>query len=766
MKRNVLFITISLALGASMFPFHVAAQSAQAGNGEREDQEPDRIVVQAFPIERTALESAEPVDVLVGEELDDRRGLTLGETLDSQPGVHSTYYGPGAGRPIIRGLSGPRVQVLEDGLPSGDASAPSDDHAVGVDPMLIDRIEILRGPATLLYGSAATGGAVNLIDNRIPTSVPERALMGLYEARGDTVADERSGVLRLDGGGGNFAWHFDGSYRDAGDYAIPGAARRELAEEHHHDHDHDHDDSHHDDHAGGTLENSFVESQSASVGASWIGNRGYIGASFRTFETEYGIPAPHSHAGHDHDEYEEQHEHDDHDHDHSEEDSFAFIDMEQKSWDVKAGLEDPVPGFTRATLKLGYRDYQHFEIEMEGDEHGHEHEEDHDHSDDDHGHDHMHEPTLFDVETFLSRLELRTVPVAEWSGAIGLQIESQDFKTDGEEIFIAPNQTDTMAIFALQERSIGDFTLSVGARLESTDVSVDPSDHDHEHHDAYHDDHHDEHHEDHHDDHHHDEHSDVDERSFTTWSASFGAVWEINDLWRTSLNISRAQRAPSATELFADGPHLATFSFEKGTPDLRKETTTAWDLGLRRHSEHFDLELNLFQKDVNYLVYLEDTREMRDGLTLREFKQDNGQFYGLEALAKWKLHGTDFGDFDLRTGYDLVRGELDDGSNLPRISPERLTIGVDWGTGPWRAGVEWQRVFRQDRPAEFEGETPGYNLTHATLAYQFTFGGNWAELFFQGRNLGDNEARVHTSALREYAPLPGRNFRFGLRGSF
>jgi iron complex outermembrane receptor protein len=646
------------------------------------------------------------------------------------------------------------VQVLEDGLASGDASAPSDDHAVAIDPMLIDRIEILRGPATLLYGSAATGGVVNLIDNRIPTSVPERAVVGLYEARADTAADERSGVLRLDGGGGSFAWHFDGSYRDAGDYDIPGAARRELAEERHHDHDeeHEHDEHHHDEYAEGTLENSFVESQSGTVGANWIANRGFIGASVRLFETEYGIPAPHSHAGHDHDD------------DHSEEeDSFAFIDMEQKSWSLKAGLEDPAPGFTRATLRLGYRDYQHLEIEMEGDEHGHEHEEDHEHDhsdhDDDHGHDHAHEPTLFDVETFLSRLELRTVPVAGWTGAIGLQIDSQDFKTVGEEIFIAPNQTDTMAVFALQERRVGDFILSFGARLENTDVSVDPGDHSHEHHEG-------DHHDDHHDDHHHDGHSDVDERSFTTWSASFGTVWEINDLWRTSLNISRAQRAPSATELFADGPHLATFSFEKGTPGLIKETTTAWDLGLRRHSDNLDLELNLFHKDVNNLVYLEDTGEMRDGLTLREFKQDNGQFYGLEALAQWKLHGTGLGDFDLRTGYDLVHGELADGSNLPRISPERLTVGVDWGTGPWRAGVEWQRVFRQDRPAEFEGETPGYNLTHATVAYQFMLGQNWAEIFFQGRNLGDNRARVHTSALREYAPLPGRTFRLGLRGSF
>ncbi len=746
MRKTILFSAISLALTVVHLPAQAQDQADTDRVGRHQDQL-DRITVRAFPVDRTPLESAEPVDILAGEVLDDRRGMTLGETLQSQPGVHSNYYGPGAARPVIRGLSGPRVQILEDGLATGDASAPSDDHAVSLDPLLVDQIEILRGPATLLYGSAATGGVVNVIDNRIPEQMPAEPLQGRYEVRGDSVADERSGVLRLDGGAGNFAWHVDGSYRDAGDYDIPGMARRTLAEEHHDEHEHDdhHEDDHDhdDDHGSGTLENSFVESRSGTAGASWIGNRGFVGASFRLFESEYGIPAPHSHAGHD-DEHAYDHDHDEHDEE-EEEEAFAFIDLQQKSWNLKAGLDDPLPGLTRATLRLGYNDYRHFEIEMEGDEHGHE-EEDHD--------DHDHEPTLFDLETFQARLEMQTAPLAGWAGALGLQFDSQDFITRGEEAFIRPNQTDAMALFALQERRIADVTLSLGGRIEQTDVSADAEQHEHEQEHG------------HDDGHGHEGNSDINDRTFTTWSASMGAIWRMSDDWQSTINFSRAQRAPSSTELFANGPHLATFSFERGDPTLRKETTNAWDLGLHRYGTHLHFELNLFQKDVKNFVYLDNTGEDRDGLALRDFRQANAEFYGLEALATWRLHDTALGDFDLRTSYDVVRGELDDGANLPRISPQRLMVGLDWHTGPWRGGLEWQRVFRQDQVAEFEGETPGYNLTHATLAYQLPLGRNSAEVFLQGRNLGNNEARIHTSSLREFAPLPGRNFRVGFRGTF
>ncbi len=702
------------------------------------------MIVNALPYDRTALEAAQPIDVLTGEALDDRRGVTLGETLANEPGVHSSFYGTGSARPIIRGLSGPRVSILEDGLATGDASAPSDDHAVAIEPLLIDQIEILRGPATLLYGSGASGGVVNIIDNRIPSQLPQAPFLARFELRGDSVADERSGVLRLNGAAGNLAWHVDGAWRDTDDYRIPGMAEREFGDDHDGDHDHDHDGD-----DSGRVPNSFVESQSGTLGLSWIGSRGFLGASFRRFDTEYGIPAPHSHGE------DEDHDHD-HDYEHGAEeaDEFAFIDLQQERLDLKAGLDNPLPGFTRADLRLGRNDYVHREIEMEagmgedGDDH-------------DHDGEHEHVPTTFDVNSWQARLELQNQPVFGFAGAIGLQVDQEDFEAIGEEAFVAPNQTDTLALFLLQERQFGDVTLSLGARVEQYEVQADLSamgdDHDHE--------------ADHGDEHDHDGEApevvfDTDNRDFTNWSASVGAVWRMTERWQSNLNVSRSQRGPSATELFSNGAHLATFSFEIGDANLNRETTLSWDLGLHRHSENFDFELNLFAKQVDDFIYLADTGQEVEGFALRRAVQEDAEFWGMETQGTWQVHDTAAGNFDFKLGYDIVRGELDAGGNLPRISPQRLTSAIDWHRGAWRAGVEWQRMFRQDQVAEFETETPGYNLINARLAYSFTLGMMPMEAYVSGHNLGDNEARVHTSFLRDFAPLPGRNVRIGLRGEF
>jgi len=774
MPHSILALSISVALGS--LPTVALAQADSPST----PVDLERITVRALPIERSELDSAEPIDVLAGQALDDRRGLTLGETLASQPGVHSSFYGQGAGRPIIRGLGGPRVRILEDGLSTGDASAPSDDHAVTIDPFLADQIEILRGPATLLYGSDASGGVVNVIDNRIPEQVPDAPLTGRFEARGDTVADERSGALRLDGGGGSFAWHLDGSWRDAEDYDIPGPAEREFGddqEDHHGDDEHGHHDEHDDDPSGegaGTLDNSFVESLSGTIGGSWVGSRGFLGASVRRFETDYGIPAPHSHGGHDHDHHgEHDGDHDDHDHgdhddheegsehdEHGEEEVTAFIDMEQTSWDIAGQLNDPLPGFTRARLRLGYNDYRHREIELE--EEGHE---GHDHAEEHEDGEHDHEPTQFDIETYQARLELRTQPLAGWEGAMGVQYDHEDFVAVGEEAFVPPNDTDSIALFLLQEQRFGSVNLSFGARIEQTEISADLHDHevDHDHEHDGHDDHGD--HEGH-DDHEIDFDFDRDQRKFTNWSASLGAVWQMGELWQSSVSLARSQRAPSASELFSNGAHLATFSFEVGDPNLDRETTLSWDLGLHRHSALFDFDLDLFYKQVDDFIFLGDTGQEIDGFALRLAAQEDAEIYGFESQATWKLRDTAFGGFDITAGYDMVRGELDDGGNLPRISPERLTTGIRWFDGPWRAGLDWQRVFRQDEVAEFESETPGYNLLNARLAYAFNLSTVPMEIYVSGQNLGDNEARVHTSFLRDFSPLPGRNFRLGLRGEF
>ncbi|RFF29682.1 TonB-dependent receptor [Wenzhouxiangella sediminis] len=733
----------SILLAAGLLPVAALAQEAnQEPESHTERGELEKMVVSALPIARSKLDSAQPIDVLFGEELDDRRGMTLGETLMQQPGVHSTSYGPGAGRPVIRGLGGGRVQVLEDSLPAVDVSAQSDDHAVSVEPMLIDRVEILRGPATLLFGSGAVGGVVNVINGRIPDSVPDRALEGRFELRGNTVADERTGVLRLDGGSGNWAWNVSGSWRDADDYEIPGVAEAGHSEDDGHDHE---DDS-------GILPNSFVESRSGSAGLSWFGSRGFFGVSLKQYETEYGIPAPHAAHG----EEEEEHGHDDHgldafryvllsEDDHGEEDhegEDVYIDLEQTRWDAKGALNEPLPGFTRATLRASYSEYTHAERAVES---GHSEEEP------DHADEHAH--TVFDVEAWNARLELEHRPVAGWRGALGFQFEDETLAAMGDEAYVPDGESLSWALFALEERDTGPLTWTLGARLERNEIEVDELIESHGH-------------EDEHGDEHGEDHDVPLRRTFTTVSGSAGVLWRMNERWQSSLNYAYAQRAPSQADLYANGPHAATFTFERGDADLDEEVTNGMDFIVHRHGEDFDLEVSLFYNAIDDFIYLDETGEEIDGLPLRQTRQEDATFYGGELLAVWHLPRTSLGHFDLRAGYDWVRAELDSGENLPRISPARYIAGIDWHGGDFRGSLNYQHVTEADELAPNETPTDGYDMLDLNLSYFFNLGGADLEAFAKLSNLLDEEARVHTSYLKNFAPLPGRNVGFGLRGRF
>lgn len=734
---------------AGLLPLATLAQEAgtdREGESHTERSELETVVVSALPIARSKLESAQPIDVLFGEELDDRRGLTLGETLMKQPGVHSTSYGPGAGRPVIRGLGAGRVQVLEDSLPAVDVSAQSDDHAVSVEPMLIDRVEILRGPSTLLFGSGAVGGVVNVIDGRIPESVPPRALEGRFEVRGNTVADERTGVLRLDGGSGNWAWNISGTWRDAEDYEIPGLAEAEPEEEHE-------EEGHDEDEVFGILPNSFVESKSGSAGLSWIGSRGFFGVSVKQFETDYGIPAPHAHED-DHDDNrgaaafrytllsEDEEEHGE------EEGEDVFIDLEQTRWDAKGALDAPLPGFTRATLRTSYSDYTHAERDVGG---GHDEEE----HDDEHGDGADGAHTIFDVEAWNARLEMEHRPVAGWRGALGFQFENKTLSAVGEEAYIPGGDTRSWAVFALEEKRTGPLTWTLGARVERNEIEVDELLEDHGH-------------EGEHEDEHEDEHAGEGplRRSFTTVSGSAGVLWRIDERWQTSLNYAYAERAPSQGDLYANGPHAATFTFERGAVDLEKEVTNGLDFIVHRHGDDFDLEASLFYNVIDDFIYLDETGEELDGLPLRQARQQDATFYGGELLAVWHLPRTAAGHFDLRAGYDWVRAELDSGENLPRISPARYIAGVDWHRGDLRGSLEYQHVTEADELAPNEAPTDSYDMLDLNVSYFFDLGGAELEAFAKFSNLLDEEARVHTSFLKNFAPLPGRNVGFGLRGRF
>jgi len=661
----------------------------------------EELVVSAGAGARGRLDVAQPTSVLTGEELDQRQAATLGETLAAEAGVSSTYFGPGASRPVIRGLGGERVRTLQGGIGSADAAGTSPDHAVAADPLSAERIEILRGPATLLYGSSAVGGVVNVLDGRIPSHVPGEALSGKAEVGAGSSADERSGAVSLTGGEGNFAWHADYSRREADDQEIPDDARAADG-----------------DFLGGVLENSALDTESGSLGASWVGERGHVGISVSGFETLYGVPAGHEH------EDEHEHEHEDElgdGHDEEEEEAIR-IDLEQQRVDLEgeylfAEAGRPLGLVGGVKVRLGVADYEH--VELEGDEVG----------------------TRFGNDSWEGRLELIQRPVAagfgDLTGSLGVQASSSDFVAVGEEAFVPPSVTDDLAVFAFQELARGAFTYQLGARLESRDV--DPA-------------------------------GALPERSFDGLSGSLGVVWKLADDYSLTAALSSSERLPTATELYADGPHVATRAFEIGDPSLRPEDSLGLDLSLKTDQDRVNGAVNVFVNRFDGFIYEEPTGGEEDGLTVVRFVQRDAELTGAEIDLLWRLGEVAGGHLDLSTRADYVRAELTDGPGageaLPRIPPLRYGLGLSYHRGAWKGSVEVRRVEEQDRVAARETPTAGYTLINATASYRLLAGDTVTDVVLRGTNLGDEVARNHVSFLKDEVPLPGRDVSLLLRVAF
>ncbi|HET6603001.1 MAG TPA: TonB-dependent receptor [Xanthomonadaceae bacterium] len=652
----------------------------------------EEITITASPLDSSGEDLVQPVDVIVGPELDAAKAGTLGETVARQPGVQSSFFGAGVGRPIIRGLEGARVQVLEGGTSSLDASTVSADHAVSIEPFLADQIEILKGPAVLLYGSGAIGGAVNVVDGRVPESLPAQALTGRAELRGNTVSDERTAMARIDAGAGSLALHADAFWRDAEDYEIPGFAEiASLREAEHED----------EDQAFGVLPNSAVETRGGAIGASWIGERGFIGAAVSTYRTLYGVP------GHGHEEEEDHEEGHEDEEEHADEDAVR-IDLDQTRVDLKAALLDPWRGFDKISVDLVRNEYEH--VELEGDEVG----------------------TRFQNEGVESRIEAVHAPLGNWRGAFGLQSGRRDFSAVGEEAFVPPTETRDTGLFWIEEGDFDAWKLELGARYD--DVEVDALG--------------------------------FDRADFGALSLSAGALWRATEAVHLSFSVDRAERAPTTEELFSSGPHLATRTFELGDPDLDTEIANQFELGLHVHRDPVTARVAVYQNRFDDFIYLVDVGEEADGLPVRQWSQADVRFRGIEAEIDWRIADNEAGAFDLRLFGDTVEAELEDGGHLPRIAPARFGAGLTWERDGWRASLGAVRYADQDDVAAGETPTDGYTLVDAHLSRHFDIDDLAWEVFLDGRNLTDREARVHTSFLKDVAPLPGRAVAFGVRVFF
>lgn len=692
------------------------------------------IDVHATPMHLSVMESATPVSVLSGETLRRQQAATLGDTLEKLPGVQSNFHGNVASTPIIRGLSGPRVLITQNGLDVSDVSRVGPDHAVASEASTAKQIEVLRGPATLFFGSGAIGGVVNVVDQRVPTSTETR---GEFVLETQTVNDQKLGTFNVTTGVDNMAFYADGFYRDSNDYETPVAP------------DIDDPDGAH------VVENSNEESNGFTLGTSYLFDQGYVGVAVERFEREYGVPG-HSHGG----------------------DTSVFADLEQTKYQLLGEYNFTNDFLQSVHFRAGYTDYEHAEVEggLVG--------------------------TTFSNETEELRVELLHKPMAGWRGGISLHYKGSDVFAQGEEAFTPPSEMEMFAVALMEERHFGDFLVQLGARAESVTLDASsvllPELDAHEH-----DDEHD------HDEHAHDEHEHEGsefvrqfavDQEFTPISLSAGVVYTINESYNVGVSLSRSERAPSASELLSFGPHIGTRTYEIGALfDLSEEgefvlsqtaidleTANNIDLTFRKTQGDVGFVFNAFYNQVDNYYFQEETGlfaesghdhdhgeeghgeeehsedEHSDELPVYLFGSADAILHGFELQVAWQT--TD--NLKLDFFADYVKARLKDGGALPRTSPMRVGSHVAYTLDNIRADLDITYFAKQDDISTFETETDGYTLVDASITYDIPLGDIDLSVYLSGENLTDEEARVHTSFLKDIAPRPGRNFAFGVRGYF
>ncbi|RPF71198.1 TonB-dependent receptor [Aurantiacibacter spongiae] len=698
--------------GSAAFPVSAAAQETsepaapQSANPDDTDTVSEVIVVRAGGLDRLdILASTSMVDDFQLERDADGQ---IGEVLAKLPGVSATSFSPGASRPVLRGLQGDRVRVLTDGIGSIDASSTSADHAVAINPLLADRVEVLRGPATLLFGSSAIGGAVNVIDRRIPTEKPEGGARLDTLASTDTAYDLReagaSGDVTL---GRAIVLHADGSYRTTNDVEVPGYVlapplREELLAE-----------------AAAraavapgeaaelrsaadrrdVLPNSATETYTLGAGLGYVTPDVNFGASVGYYDTFYGVPerpgpGPAQDAG-----------------DGAAEEGGVAIGLKQWRGDFRGQIHLGEGGvFHDIIARAGYSDYTH--TEFEGAETG----------------------TVFDVEGVEARLELiqneRALGEnADWRGSLGGQYGHTDFVATGEEAFVPPNVTENAALFALQEVDIGAFEAELGARYERTDIT---------------------------------ENLDGRQRDFDTISGALGLSWTFDNDVRVGVNLSRAERAPTAEELFARGPHVATQQFEIGDPDLDTEGAFGLEGCVQARLAGADIRLAAYRNAFRHFIYLAETGQVRDDLPVFRHAQQDATFTGFETEATAPLLATAAGELVADAHGSYVRAKLEDGSPVPRIPPLGLGGGVEWQARSYdlRAEIDW--TARQDRIAAYETPTDGFTFVNLSARWR-PLGTDRVTVLVQAENLFDATGRRHASFTKDYVPLAGRNVKLTLR---
>jgi len=691
--KSVLALSISTICSTSIW-----AESAITSTTDQDVKQLATITVTAHPLEQTAADFG-VVDQNVTREKLQQGGTTLGEVLKNELGVYSNTFGAGSSRPVIRGQEGARVKVTQNATETMDVSSLSPDHAVTIDPQLAEKIEVIRGPSTLLYGAGSVGGLVNVVDTKIPTQMPTDGYEGNVGLRYNTGNDEKLANAGVTVGlGSNIVLRVEGLKRDANDYITPNY----IVTEDHGDHSHSIRER--------RVDNTFSKSENVNVGLSWVGERGFAGVSYSNRQDQYGLPGHsheyescHPHGDHlhcgDHDDDDHNHNHD---HDHSE--AGPWIDLKTERYDFRSELNDPFVGFKKLRAQASYTDYKHDEIE---------------------GSEAM---TTFKSKGYEGRIELVHNPLAQWEGVWGIQASQQKLDISGEEAIFAPNKTQKYSLFGLEHRQLGDFHVELGTRFDHQQIDIDSN-----------------------------------QRDFDGNAISFsGAVnWEFIPHYKLSLVGSHQQRLPSAQELYSNGGHFATNTYELGNDQLDKEKSNNIELGLHYDKDKLSYHVHLYHNWFDNYIYAR-TLDRYENFRLIKYSQDKAKFYGTEAEVAYQLDdiykASLFGDY--------VRGKIDN-ENAPRVPAGRLgtRVNADFDEH-WSGSAEYSHVFNQDKYASYEQESKGYNMVNVGLAYKYPLSGKQeAKLYFNANNLLDEKVYEHSSFLSNI-PQIGRNFVLGVNYKF
>lgn len=667
------------------------------------------LVVTSNPLEHTILEMAAPAVIVSGDELTQKRGINIGETLAEVPGVNLSSFGSGAGRPVIRGQQGNRVTVLSNNSSTQDASNASPDHWIAAEPLLAKRVEILKGPATLLYGGGAVGGAVNVVDNRIPTELPDGIEGGVEVRLGDSATGERSTVGTLSTANGGLAFNIDAFKSETDEVEIPGFAEsyylRELEEAE--------GEAGHDEEASGILENSDTESQGGSVGFSYITDAGYWGMSYSDYERNYGLPG---HAEH-HEEgagvEEEEHG-----------DEAVRLDLRQKRWDMKGRWNDPFDGFRSLSLQFASTDYKHQEIE--GAEIG----------------------TTFLNDAQETRLELVHDAWSGWQGAFGLQYSDSDFVTLGDEAYIPASNTEKLGLFWLEEYEVGHWHTELGARYDKQTITTDLFGQ-------------------------RDDNAfsfafgslwHIDENWTLpiniTRAQRFAAVEELysnagNDEANYVPHLATASIEVGNSDLGKETANNIDIGIRYNS-DLVSASVSVF------HNRIDDYIFLAHQEHEPAPGEVHDHEE----LPVFVYSQADAVFEGAEAEINWTFASDGMAIWKAGLFGDYTNAELKSGPYLPRVPAKRLGGSIGFDYDMFSSNLTAIKVFDQDHLAEDELPTDGYTLINLDLGYNIFYDESELFLFLRGQNLADEEIRDHASFLKDRAPRAGRSLTAGFRWTF